>query len=179
MLFETERLVVRRAILDDVEALLTFFADPEHTRYFGSGQPLDRREMGAYLGGYPEHDPRLISLPGLALLKPELCVVGFGGVGYYAAPENHADLLFILKKEFWGKGLATELARAALAKAFERPEITMIYATAKPGNAAAIRVLEKCGMLYEQYLSDRDRVLYRIGRSDTSAFRPLPFHSTL
>jgi ribosomal-protein-alanine N-acetyltransferase len=173
MLVETERLVLRRATLEDMEALLTIFADLETTRYFGSERPLDRREIEAFLGGYPKDDPYLISLPGLALIKPELRVVGFGGVGYYAAPDNTADLLFILKKEYWGKGLATELARASVAKAFERPEIEVIYATVKPANAAAIRVLERCGMTCEQYLPDRDRLLYRIGRSDMAPLHPL------
>jgi [ribosomal protein S5]-alanine N-acetyltransferase len=162
--FETERLVVRKATLADVESVLRFLSDAETVRLFGSGAPWSRAAVEQFVCSYPDGDPALASAPGLALLKPSLEPVGFGGVGYYVAPGNTADLLFVLDRAYWGQGLATELARAAVATAFGHPAITTIWATVHPANAASLRVLEKCGLTYERALPEHNRLLYRIER---------------
>lgn len=165
-MYETERLVVRRATGEDLPALLGVFGDAEATRYYGPERPLTREEVERYVDGYPEGDPRLIALPGLVLLKPHLEPIGFGGVGYYAGRDHYPDLFFILRPEHWGKGLATELSRAALHSAFARREIEAVLATAKPVNAASVRVLEKCGFRYVRYVAGWDRNEYRLDRAD-------------
>src|SRR5690242_9337802 len=100
-LFETSRLIVRRVTAGDTETLLTIFGDPENTRFYGSERPWSRDDAERMLANYPFTDARLISEPGIALLKPSLDVVGYGGVGYFLREGNTPDLLFILKKEFW------------------------------------------------------------------------------
>jgi len=125
-----------------------------------------------FVASYPARDERLVCAPGIILLKPELEVVGFGGVGYYLWDGNTADLLFLLRKEHWGKGLATELARAAIQEAFRHPEVETIHATAKPVNAASIRVLEKSGMRLLGYRPEVDRLVYRIDRPNTPVLAP-------
>ncbi len=163
-LFETPRLVVRQVAPGDADALLAIFGDPENTRFYGAGRPWSRADAERFLASYPAGDERLISAPGLALLRPALAVVGFGGVGYYRREGTTADLFFILRKEHWGRGLATELARAAIAAAFCRPEIGSMYATVRPDNRASARVLEKCGMPLQRHLPEEDRLLYRLDR---------------
>ena len=165
ILFQTERLVVRRASPADVDALLEIHGDPEAMRFFGQGQTLNTADIERLLRAYPADDPQLIACPGLVLLKPTLQPIGFGGVGYYVSPGNQAELLFIFKRAFWGRGLATELAREALASAFAHPEISVITATVMPANVASIHVLEKCGMTRDCYLPEHDRLLYRITRT--------------
>ncbi len=161
MLFETDRLVVRRAsAAEDLPALLSIFGDSAKTMHFGSGQPWTEDQIDQFHRTYPESDPQLISTPGLVLLKPDLEPIGFGGVGYYAAPGNTADLFFIFRHQFWGRGLATECARAALAAAWQHSQIDGVHATVHPANAASIRVLEKCGMTRERYLPAANRLLY-------------------
>src|SRR5438094_5678818 len=105
VIVETERLAVRRAALDDTDALLAILGDPENVRHFGSGEPWTRAQVEQFIRSYSEGDPRLVATPGLVLRKPTLDVIGFGGVGYYVAEGNTADLLFILKRAYWGQGL--------------------------------------------------------------------------
>jgi ribosomal-protein-alanine N-acetyltransferase len=141
-LFETERLVVRKTSLEDIDALLAILADPDTVRLFGSSRPWSRAEVERFVRSYPDSDSRLISAPGLALLKPDLEVVGFGGVVYYVAEGNTADLLFVVDRRHWGHGLATELARAALAAALaaalRHPEVAIVHATVHPANLALL-----------------------------------------
>lgn len=166
VLFETPRLVVRQLTPADVDALLSIFGTAENVQHYGTGQPWSRAEAERFIGTYPAADPRLVSAPGLALLKPTHELVGFGGVGYYVWVGNTADLLFAFKRAQWGNGLATELASGALAAAFRHPAVDVIHATVKPTNAASIRVLEKSGMRRQRYLADVDRVLFTLQRTE-------------
>jgi RimJ/RimL family protein N-acetyltransferase len=47
---------------------------------------------------------------------------------------------------FWGRGLATEGARALIGSAFGRLQLDRVVATTMAENAGSWRVLEKCGM---------------------------------
>ena len=170
-LFETSRLLIRRVTPDDVDELCSIFGDADNVWAYGTGLPWSRADVEQFIAGYPASDPRLISAPGLALLKQSGAVTGFGGVGYYLEEGNSADLLYIFKHAYWGKGLATELAQAALATAFGRSEIDLIHATVKPSNVASVRVLEKSGMRLEQYLPDVDRLHYVLDRDAWLASR--------
>lgn len=165
-LFETPRLVIRQLTPNDVDAVLSIFGDPDNVRQYGTGQPWSRAEAERFIASYPATDPRLVCAPGLALLKLTQVIVGVGGVGFYVWEGNTADLLFAFKREHWGNGLATELAIAALATAFRRPEIEVIHATVKPTNPASIRVLEKSGMRRQCYLADADRLLFTMSRAE-------------
>ena len=166
MLYETERLTVHRATDADVDPLLCVVADPGVMRHFAHGLPWSREELVGFLAQYPEGDPNLVCVPGVLRLRPAGQVVGFGGVGYYMSEGTTADLYYVLAKDYWGAGLATELGRAALADAFSRPEVSYVNASAMPVNAPSIRVLEKCGLRFVKYIPEADRNLYRITRAE-------------
>ena len=164
ILFETPRLIVRQIVRDDVDGLFALFGDPETMRFYGSGQPWSRDEVARMLDTYPYGDSRLISEPGIALRKPDLAIAAYGGVGYFRRGDATADLFFVVRPEQRGRGIATEFATAAIATAFQKPEIAAIHATVMPQNSASERVLKKAGMRFQTYLPDRDRLHYRIDR---------------
>ena len=165
MLFATERLAVQKVTLDDVDALLAIFGDPENVRHYNQGLPWTRPQVQELIDHFaPDGPPSAVVTPGVILLKAGNAVVGFGGVFYDAPVMGEAELAFIFRKEYWGKGLATEFVRAAIAAAFEHLEIASVYATVKPVNVASVRVLEKCGMRRVRYVPEKDRLLYRLGR---------------
>src|SRR5262249_53888978 len=49
----------------------------------------------------------------------------------------------------WGKGVVTSVARALVARAFENPQTTRVYAPIYAGNLRSMRVAEKAGMVLE------------------------------
>lgn len=80
-------------------------------------------------------------------LKPQLTFMGWCGLKY--RPElNETDLGYRFKKEFWGKGFATEAAYACIRFGFENLHIQRIVGRAEPDNIASWKVLENCGMQY-------------------------------
>jgi RimJ/RimL family protein N-acetyltransferase len=60
--------------------------------------------------------------------------------------EREADLGFIFSKEVWGRGYATEAARAMVRAGFEALGLTRIVATCDVKNSASARVLDKSGL---------------------------------
>ena len=59
---------------------------------------------------------------------------------------NEIDLGYRFKKEFWGKGYATEAAYASIKYGFERLGLQRIVGRAEFDNIGSLKVLEKCGM---------------------------------
>jgi len=77
------------------------------------------------------------------------------------------NLGYRLAKQYWGNGLATEAARAALKYAFEQKQIDSVVVIIEPDHVASLRVAEKAGF---QQFDTRDfhgrRVrLYRLSHA--------------
>ena len=60
------------------------------------------------------------------------------------------EIGFALRPDHWGRGLATEAARFALAQARSRLGLRTLIGIATPENRASRRVLEKIGLRYER-----------------------------
>jgi RimJ/RimL family protein N-acetyltransferase len=72
-------------------------------------------------------------------------------------------------KSAWGRGYATEAARAVLTAGFSLPQLDQVWACSHPDNPASIRVLEKLGFVYifDKYhpVSKREVPVYMIKRT--------------
>jgi [ribosomal protein S5]-alanine N-acetyltransferase len=76
----------------------------------------------------------------------ELC----GGIGLRIEKAHlHAELGYWIGVPYWGKGYATEAARAAVQYGFETLGLRRIFATCVTENPASARVLKKIGMQHE------------------------------
>ncbi len=73
-------------------------------------------------------------------------VCGLRGASWSGEPE----LIYSLDPARWGRGLATEAARAVLAHAFRTLGLTRVVAARSPGNAASLRVLVRLGFRAER-----------------------------
>jgi len=70
-----------------------------------------------------------------------------GGIGLHLAPEHRrAEVGYWLGVPFWGRGYATEAARAVVAYGFDTLKLNRIFASHFSGNDASGRVLQKLGM---------------------------------
>lgn len=73
--------------------------------------------------------------------------------------EETPELGYWLGAAHWGRGFATEAARAALDAAFSARDIPHVLATARVANTASRNVLEKCGFVWEGCALQRFDVL--------------------
>jgi RimJ/RimL family protein N-acetyltransferase len=144
---ETDRLLLRQFTLDDLDALAQIFADPEVVKHLGSGQPVSRGETETALRSIIAHWGRQGFGRWAAVYRPTRELIGYGGLrNFHGEPE----LVYLLKKAYWGHGLATEMARASLKFGFAELGFERIIAIAKTANVASHRVMEKAGMSFER-----------------------------
>lgn len=173
----TERLFLRDWQQSDRDPWAAMNADPEVMRYFP--KPLDRQEADAMVdrmsarlaeNGWGlwavEHDGEFLGFTGLALQTFEAHFTPAVEIGWRFA--RHA----------WGKGFATEAARAALDHAFTVLELPEIVSMTTVANTRSRAVMQRLGMTTTP-ADDfdhpnvpvgspvRPHVLYRIGNPAT------------
>ncbi|MFM7401693.1 MAG: GNAT family N-acetyltransferase [Bacteroidota bacterium] len=61
------------------------------------------------------------------------------------APDRDIEIGYVLAREYWGRGLATEITQGMIKYAIANFNPPLILAYTDPANAASNRVLEKCG----------------------------------
>ena len=173
-LIETDRLRLRLFQPQDLEELASMFSDPEVMRYVADGKPAGRDVAEKALTSVIDHWRRLGFGRWAAEDKETRQFVGFGGLrSLFGMPE----VVYHFAPAHWGKGLATELARASLRYGFEEHRFEKIVAIAKPENAASIRVMEKVGMHYEMNTSyyDIKVVQYTLAREEYKPTADAPY----
>ena len=129
---------------EDFEQHARLCADAEVTKYLGEGRPLNRfeawRSMAMILGHW--------QLRGYGPLAVEERATGnfIGRIGFFH-PEGWPgfELGWVLGREFWGKGYASEGARRALDYAFTEMGRDHVISLIHPENTASIKVAERLG----------------------------------
>lgn len=75
-------------------------------------------------------------------------LIGWCGLDHLDRTRSNPVLFYLLKADYWGKGLATEAARAVLGYGFGELDLDRIDGAAALENIASKRVMEKIGMRY-------------------------------
>lgn len=148
IILETGRLVVREWTPEDAGAMFEFAGDAEVMRYIGDGKPM---ESLAEAERWVESTIACYGLRGYGrwavVEKASGKVVGSCGFGPLdGLPE--IDFGYVFARAAWGRGYATEAARACLLYGLERLGLKGVMASVTPEHAASRRVLEKIGFEY-------------------------------
>ncbi len=103
-------------------------------------------------------------------MKERNTLIGGGRISVSDERHREGFIGYILNRDFWGQGYATELAQALIAFGFEKLGLHRIYATCDIENKASAHVMEKIGMQREGRLREhrlqgknwRDQYVYAI-----------------
>lgn len=182
----TERLILRRWRTCDQAAFAALNSDPRVLEFLP--RALTRRESDAFIARIEAH----IDQHGFGFWAVEIPDVtplaGFVGL---AVPKFEAhftpcvEIGWRLAAEHWGRGYATEGARAALDFAFDHAAAPEVVSFTSVRNSASRRVMEKLGMVHDPAddfdhpsLPEGDRlrrhVLYRIARANRGGRSTVP-----
>ena len=143
---QTARLDLRLLSEDDIDAWADFLGDPEATRLLHTPEPVrDRERASASLQRWVQMIEGPIGMYALTL-RDTGETVGF--VGF--VPRDHPwgqelELGWLMRRQFWGHGYATEAARALMPLAPDR-FVSMI----RVENEASANVARKLGMTVER-----------------------------
>lgn len=150
-IIETERIILRHFCDDDAEAVFEFDSNEEVVRW--TGEPtlthIDQARDIIENTWKPEYEKYGYARYAV-VHKQDQKVIGFAGLKYL--PEfDDADLGYRMLPEYWGQGLATEMAEALVEHAFNDLGLVKVLGFAMPENPASCRVLEKVGFQFEKF----------------------------
>jgi RimJ/RimL family protein N-acetyltransferase len=148
----TDRLRLRRLVLDDAPFILRLVNEPSWLEFIGDKNVRNVDDARAYLAQGPLD---MYAKLGFGLYLVELQDGGTPiGICGLIKRESLADvdIGFAYLPEFQGKGYAHEAARAVLAHARKDHALTRVVAITSPRNRSSIRLLEKLGMKLEREL---------------------------
>lgn len=189
----TPRLRLRPVRAGDGDDVVALHGDPEVMRHLGTGRPV------------PPARVRGLDLPRL------LAVYGPVPLGYWAAedrasdefvgwfelrpmvggPTDAVELGYRLCRAAWGRGLATEGARALVDVVFEATDVAEVVATTMAINTGSRRVMEKVGLTWRRTYTEaaytgashddipgaeHGEVEYSLSRNDWRPLAPQHFH---
>lgn len=157
VLIETDRLSMRRWQASDVRTMSRIDADPEVMQWIGSGFTADesrtREAVGAWEAEWQDEGFGLFAVE----RRDTRQLLGFTGLSVPTfLPEvlPAVEIGWRLDRAAWGKGIATEAARAVLNFGFEERSLDRIVSIAQVGNGASLRIMAKLGMHYERTTVD-------------------------
>lgn len=150
LIIETERLIIRPFSVDDIEPSYAMNLDAEVSKYTGDGgivtkEEIERRIIEDVFGDYEKHGFGRLAVE----LKGRNKFIGFTGLKYLE-DMGEVDLGYRFMKKYWGKGIATESAKACVNLGFETLGLKKMIAIVLPENSSSIRVLEKLNFKYEK-----------------------------
>jgi [ribosomal protein S5]-alanine N-acetyltransferase len=164
VILTTPRLILRTATEQDIPIMHErILGNSEVMRYVFQGVPMTLERAGQVMRKFFSFGE---SLTGIAILeeKPAAEIIGFAGLfPTEVLGTDDFEIGFVLARQAWGRGIATEIGEAQLAFGFERLDCRRLLGLADPQNGPSTHTLKKLGM---RYLKD----VTEPGRANRSVF---------
>ncbi len=184
---QTDRLSLRQWREEDREPFAALNSDPEVMEFFPS--PLSRCESDVLA----DRIAQSITERGWGLwaadLKESGEFIGFIGLWIPSSTLPYSpcvEVAWRLARRFWGKGLATEGARAALRTGFKSLGLDQIFSFTSPLNLRSLAVMERLGMTAEPNTFEhpnvpmgdllREHIAYRLTKVEWIAGAARPWY---
>ena len=136
MEFRTERLLLRPARADDLEAMHTILSDPRAMAYWSSLPHTDIEQSRKWLQSMfdihlPDGEDFIVEHQGQLI----------GKAGLWRFPE----IGFIFHPDHWGRGFASEALSFVITRAFDAHGLPKVEADVDPRNGSSLRLLSRLG----------------------------------
>ncbi len=147
-ILQTPRLILREFEISDAEELYKLNSDEEVIRYTGDSAFDSVESARVFLSNYNEYEKN--GYGRWAVIEKESnTFLGWCGLKYHT--EGYTDIGFRFHRQYWGKGFATESAKAVISYGFNNLGLSKIIGRASQDNIASVKVLEKLGMEFWKY----------------------------
>ena len=156
----TERLLLRPILAEDLDAYASMYADPEVVRFISDGSTATRDETREWL----ERTLRRNALEGwdmrTVVRTDDGTVLGRCGIAVREIEGRiEREVGYLLAREHWGRGYATEAASAMRDHALGEVGLRRVIALIQHENEASKHVAAKLGMRYERDVDFHDRAV--------------------
>lgn len=165
MILQTPRLMLRATTDDDIPLLQErIFRDSHVMRYAFAGVPMADNSSEAFVRRFFAFGDRVTGMaPLIEIASGE--IIGFAGLAPCDSlgAEDDFEIGFVLARQAWGRGIATEIGQAQLAFGFQRLGCRRLLGLVHPQNTPSIHALTKLGL---RYMKD----VQKDGRADRSVY---------
>ncbi|AJH15693.1 GNAT family N-acetyltransferase [Myroides profundi] len=153
-ILETERLILRRLDINDLNTMYTMRTDPEVMKYIPIPITQSEEEIKQYIHSIDERMAAKECVNWAITLKEEGTMIGT--IGFYRMKLEHyrAETGYMSLPKFNGKGYITEALQAIVHYGFSTMKLHSIEALLDPENIGSMKVLEKCGFIKEGHLKE-------------------------
>lgn len=148
-ILETERFILRKVTKEDIEDMYLYGSDEEVSKYV----TWNTHETIADTKGFVEfvlnkYVNKQVSPWGIEYKENGKFI---GTIDFVWWQPNHkiAEIGYVISKDYWGKGLTTEVAKELVKFGFEEMDLVRVQARCDVENIASARVMEKAGMTLE------------------------------
>jgi RimJ/RimL family protein N-acetyltransferase len=166
MILSTPRLTLREFVAADADALALIISDPETMRHYPA--PLDSAAVEAWIARnrvrYRDDGHGLWAM----CLKESGELIGDCGlIQQEVEGLTEIEIGYHLRRDQWGKGYATEAARACRDWAFANLDVERLISLIRPENLPSCRVAERNGMTIWKQVNWRElpHFVYAIERA--------------
>ena len=145
---ETERLIIREWYLKDIEALHKVMSDEEVMRYVWDYRPATFEQVEQLVRHCMAESSTQQWTTWPIISKHEDILIGYCGflVRSYGEYKGETEMGWLIDRNYWGNGLATEAALAVLTLGLEKWSFSKVIASAREENTQSVKIMEKIGM---------------------------------
>lgn len=168
---ETARLQLKPFVTADIDPLYDLWTEPSVRKYLWDDLIISRSTavevVQSSLDNFAESGFGYWAI----CLKQAPELIGFCGLRYFqedGVDGKEVEILYGLDPKYWGRGLATEAAKAILRFGFEQIGLKQILAGADPPNQDSFRVIQRIGMSFSHRakVGGLDAIYYVLHRQD-------------
>ena len=148
MTIQTDRLVLRRRIEDDIPYMTQMFCSENVRKYLGGYPPRDEHSMLKIIRSRGQtHWHIALKDTNEFIGQCDFNKIVDGVLG---------EIGYIFKEESWGKGYAFEALTAIINYGFDTLNLKRIFATNEKGNSRSVKLIEKLGFILDAEIADYD-----------------------
>jgi ribosomal-protein-alanine N-acetyltransferase len=152
---KTERLLLRRITMDDVEELLFLRSDEEVLKYINKEPTTSIEDVKTFIEQINRNiDNNYSIMWGLALQEDPSRMIGLICHWRVQIENYRAEVGFSLHPQFWRKGLMKEALQKAIGYGFNVMGLHTIEGRINPDNKASAGILESVGFVREAYFRE-------------------------
>ncbi|MGM7684752.1 GNAT family N-acetyltransferase [Cytobacillus sp. Hm23] len=146
---ETERLILRKITLDDVEHIYSYGSNEEVAKYVTWDAHKSLSDTKAFVDfALCQYENKNVAPWGIEY-KEDGKLIGTADFILWQPNHNRAEIGYVLSPAYWGKGIATEAAKEIITFGFNHMDLVRIQARCFIDNIGSERVMQKLGMTFE------------------------------
>ena len=157
-MIETDRLILRRFVIEDSAAMYRNWASDEEVTKFlmwptHASQEVSKSVLENWVRSYSDENFYQWAI----VLKDKGEPIGSISVVHLNEDVSMAHIGYCIGKAWWHKGITSEALKAVMDFLFDEVDVNRIEARHDPLNPNSGKVMKKCGMKYEGTLRSSDR----------------------